>query len=63
MACKVGNVVKPLWMTFYYSPHLKDHTWKIKRFTKSIIKMDLKYPQRNVSYLGQNCNIWVTQFL
>ena len=22
--------------------------------------MDLKYPQRNASYLEQNCNIWVT---
>ena len=24
--------------------------------------MDLKFPQRTVSYLEQNCNIWVTQF-
>ena len=30
---------------------------------QALLKMDLRYPKRNVSYLGQNSNIWVTQFL
>ena len=28
IACKVGYIVRQLWMIFSYSPHLKDHAWQ-----------------------------------
>ena len=39
------------------------HMDKLEDLLKALRKNGLKYLQRNVSYLEQNCNIWETQYL
>ena len=35
---------------------------KLEDLLKALLKMDLKYPQRNANYSEQICNIWAIQF-
>ena len=41
-----------------FTPSKKVHIIKLKDLLKALLKMVLKYPQRNVSYLKQSYNIW-----
>ena len=38
------------------------HIAKLEDLLKALLKNGLKNHQRNVSYLGQTYNTWVTQF-
>ena len=46
-----------------FNPSKRSHVAKLEDLLKALLKMALKYPQRNANYLGQICNTWVTQFL
>ena len=46
-----------------FTPMKKAHTSKLKDLLKALLKMDLRYLQENISYLKQNCSIWVTLYL
>ena len=39
------------------------HMAKLEDLLNALLKMDLRYPQRNVSYLKQNYSIWETLYL
>ena len=41
-----------------FTPSKKAHIAKLEDLLKVLLKMVLKYPQRNVSYLKQSYNIW-----
>ena len=41
----------------------KSHIAKLEDLLKALLKMDVRFHQRNVIYLGRNYNIWVTQSL
>ena len=41
-----------------FTPSKKVHIAKLEDLLKVLLKMALKYPQRNVNYLKQNYNIW-----
>ena len=46
-----------------FTPMKKAHISKLQDLLKALLKMDLRYPQENVSYLKQNYNIWATSYL
>ena len=46
-----------------FTPSKKVHMAKQEDLLKALLKMDLKYPQRSVSYLKQNYNMWETLYL
>ena len=46
-----------------FTPSKKVHMAKLEDLLKALLKMDLRYPQRNVSYLKQKYNIWETLYL
>ena len=46
-----------------FIPSKKAHMVKLEDLLKALLKTDLKYPQRNVSYIKQNYNIWETLYL
>ena len=46
-----------------FTPSKKVHMAKLENLLKALLKMDLKYPQRNISYLKQNYNIWEMLYL
>ena len=41
-----------------FTPSKKVHIARLEDLLKALLKMVLKYPQRNVSYLKQSYNIW-----
>ena len=41
----------------------KSHRAKYEDLLKALLKMDLRFYQRNISYLERNYNTWVTQYL
>ena len=46
-----------------FTPSKKVHMAKLEDLLKALLKMVLKYPQRNVSYLKQSYNIWEMGYL
>ena len=46
-----------------FTPSKKVHIAKLEDLLKALLQMDLKYPQRSVSYLKQNYNIWEMLYL
>ena len=46
-----------------FTPTKESHFAKLEDLLKALCKNLLKYLQRNVNYLRQNCNIWVIQSL
>ena len=46
-----------------FTPSKKVHMAKLENLLKALLKMDLRCPQRNVSYLKQNYNIWEMLYL
>ena len=46
-----------------FTPSKKAHMGKLEDLLKALRKFGLKYLQRNVSYLGQNYNIWEIPYL
>ena len=46
-----------------FTPSKKAHMAKLEDVLKALLKMDLKYPQRSVSYLKQNYNMWEMLYL
>ena len=46
-----------------FTPSKRSHIAKLEDLLKDLLKKDLRYPQRNVSYSGQNYSIWVIQYL
>ena len=46
-----------------FTPSKKVHMAKLEELLKALIKTDLKYLQRSVSYLKQNYNIWEMLYL
>ena len=46
-----------------FTPSNKSHIAKLEDLLKALLKMDLRFHQRNVSYLERNYSIWVTQYL
>ena len=46
-----------------FTPSKIAHMTKLEDLLKALLKTDLRYPQRNVSYLKQNYNIWETSYL
>ena len=47
---------------FIFTPSKGSRMAKLEDLLKALLKNGLKISLKNVSYLGQNCNIWVTQF-
>ena len=41
-----------------FTPSKKAHMTKLVDLLKTLLKMDLIYPQRNVSYLKQKYDVW-----
>ena len=46
-----------------FTPSKKMYMAKLEDLLRALLKMDLRYPQRNVSYLKQNYNLWETLYL
>ena len=46
-----------------FTPSKKSHVAKLEDLLKALLKMDLRYCQRNVSHLEQNYNIWEIWYL
>ena len=46
-----------------FTPSKKVHMAKLEDLLKALLKMDLRYSQRNVSYSKQNYKIWETLYL
>ena len=46
-----------------FTPTKKSHIAKLEDLLKALVKNRLKISPRNVNYLEQNCNTWVTQYL
>ena len=46
-----------------FTPSRKVHMAKLEDLLKALLQTDLRYPQRNVSYLKQNYNIWEMLYL
>ena len=46
-----------------FTPSKKAHITKLEDLLKALLKTDLRYPQRNVSYLKENYNIWEALYL
>ena len=46
-----------------FTPSKKSQIAKLEDLLKVLLKMVLRFQQRNASYLGKNYNIWVTQYL
>ena len=44
------------------TPSKKLHIAKLEGLLKALLRMDLRYPQRNASYLELSCNTWETQY-
>ena len=45
-----------------FIPSIGSHITKLEDLLKALLKNGLKFPQRNVSHLEQNGNIWVIKF-
>ena len=46
-----------------FTPSKKVHMVKLKDSLKALLKTDLRYPHRNVSYLKKKYNLWETLYL
>ena len=54
---------EPIMDLLLFTPSKKPHMATLEDLLKALLKMDFKYPQRNVSYLKQSYNIWETLYL
>ena len=46
-----------------FPPSKSSHIAKLEDLLKALFMNDLKISQRNVSYLGEDCNTWVMRYL
>ena len=46
-----------------FTPLKSSDITKLEDLLKALLKNGVKYPQRNVNYLGQFCNTWVMRYL
>ena len=45
-----------------FTPSRKSHIAKLEDLLKALLKMDLRFHQISVNYLGQNYSIWAIQY-